>query len=276
MKKFDERFLRQLENLRLAVRKSVRGRKEGEWSTSRRGGTSDFVAHREYSPGDDPRSIDWPLYARLGELFVREFSREESLLLHLVVDSSSSMFIGSGGKHDLALQLAAGLGAVAWAESARVFFRDRFFETLGAFLPVLEKEGSKRESPEEALRGMTRGSKESGLVVFLSDLWEDSLRKPLLEASSHGDIVLLHILSPEEISPLLSGRHRLIDSENGGVVDRQVGPEELEMYQRGLETHCDEWKRWSSDHDIRYLRCVSNDDWATILTRMLREAGLYR
>jgi hypothetical protein len=68
----------------------------------------------------------------------------------------------------------------------------------------------------------------------------------------------------------------LIDSESGEVVDRQVGPEEREMYQRGLEIHCDEWKRWSSDHDIRYLRCISNDDWAEILTRMLREAGLYR
>lgn len=276
MKKFDESFLRQLENLRLAVRKSVQGRREGDWSTSRRGGSSEFVSHRAYSPGDDPRSIDWPLYARLGELFVREFSREERLLLSFVVDSSSSMHLSGTRKYDLALHLAAGLGAIGWAQSSRVFFRGRFHENLETFLPFLERTDFRRESPERDLQSVCRSSKDSGMVIFLSDLWEESLRKPLLEATSRGDVVLIHILSPEEISPSLQGRHRLVDAETGEVVDRHVGPEERELYVKGMEAYCEGWKRWSSEHDIRYLQCRSDDHWADILIRMLRKAGLYR
>jgi uncharacterized protein (DUF58 family) len=272
VKPFDENLLRQLENLRLAVRKSVRGRKEGERSTSRRGGAAEFVSHRDYTPGDDLRAIDWPLYARLGELFVREFSREETPTLHLVIDSTPSMKIGDGSKRRLSLHLAAGLGAVAFAESARVFLGDRSHERLGTLLPSLElTEGA----PETALRALG-GARESGMVVLLSDLWEETLRQPLLRASAAGDVVLLHILSPEELSPSFEGRHRLLDAESGEAIDRHVGPAELESYRGLLEAHCESWKNWAREHGMSYVLCPSDADWMGILTRTLREAGLYR
>ena len=106
---FDEEFLRKLEALRLAVRRSISGRREGERATRKRGGSSDFVAHRGYAQGDEFRAIDWNLYGRLGQLYVKEFAREEALPAALAVDTTRSM----EPKFDFARRLGAVLALVA-------------------------------------------------------------------------------------------------------------------------------------------------------------------
>ena len=64
MQRFDETFLDRLETLRLACRRQVRGFREGDRATRRRGGSGDFHSHRGYAPGDDLRRVDWNVYAR--------------------------------------------------------------------------------------------------------------------------------------------------------------------------------------------------------------------
>src|SRR5262249_9679191 len=106
---FDEAFLRKLEVLRLALRRSIAGRREGERLTRRRGGSAEFTSHRSYTQGDDFRAIDWNLYGRLGLLYLKEFSREESLPVKLAIDSSVSM----APKFQFARRLGAALALVA-------------------------------------------------------------------------------------------------------------------------------------------------------------------
>ncbi|MHC4606203.1 MAG: DUF58 domain-containing protein, partial [Planctomycetota bacterium] len=115
--RFDDDFLRRLEPLRLAVRRRIRGRREGDRSTPRRGGSAEFHSHRGYAQGDDLRRIDWNAYARLDALFVRENVREEAPAVHLFLDESASMGFG---KLDFAARLAAAIGAVALGEFAQV------------------------------------------------------------------------------------------------------------------------------------------------------------
>src|SRR5579862_8947365 len=101
---FDEGFLRKLEALRLAVRRSISGRREGERLTKRRGGSSDFTSHRSYTQGDEFRAIDWNLYGRLGVLYVKEFTREEALTVRLAMATPHSM----APKYEFARRLVVG------------------------------------------------------------------------------------------------------------------------------------------------------------------------
>src|SRR5215831_17891545 len=110
---FDDAFLRKLEGLRLAVRRSISGRREGERLTKKRGGSSDFTSHRSYTQGDEFRAIDWNIYGRLGLLYIKEFTREEALSVRIAIDTSASMT----PKFEFAQRLGAALALVANQET---------------------------------------------------------------------------------------------------------------------------------------------------------------
>ena len=88
---FNEEFLKKLEYLYLVSRKLFSGRARAERRTRKVGSGIEFADHREYTPGDDPRHLDWALYARLGRLFLRLFEEEEDLYVYVLVDISASM-----------------------------------------------------------------------------------------------------------------------------------------------------------------------------------------
>src|SRR6185295_14993758 len=145
---FDDAFLRKLEGLRLAVRRSISGRREGERLTKRRGGSAEFTSHRSYTQGDEFRSIDWNLYSRLGQLYVKEFTREEALSVHLAIDTSASM----APKFEFAKRLGAALALVANQEAPS--------------MPLAEIERLRLGTP------FSVPSVPRGLSIVVSDLWD--------------------------------------------------------------------------------------------------------
>ncbi len=245
---FDEAFVRKLEALRLAVRRSVSGRRAGERPTRKRGGSGDFVAHRSYAQGDEFRAIDWNLYGRLGQLYVKEFAREEALPVRLAVDTTPSM----APKFDFARRLGAALALVASQESPSGALAEIERLRLGApFLPVAPARG---------------------LLVVVSDLWDESLRGALAEGRSEKAVI--HVLSPEELAPPFSGKLRLVDAETGESRVRFVGDEERAEYRRLLAAHCEDWRSWCFDREINYLRCASSTPLEEVVQVYLREAGV--
>src|SRR3990172_9870234 len=129
-------LLAQLERLELVTRKIFRGRMKGERRSKRKGQSVEFADFRAYVPGDDLRTIDWNLYARLDKLIVKLFLEEEDLHFYTLIDESRSMDFGEPTKLDYAKQLAAALGFVGLVRMDRVKI-----ETLGQGLhehgPVL-------------------------------------------------------------------------------------------------------------------------------------------
>ncbi|NUN50210.1 MAG: DUF58 domain-containing protein, partial [Candidatus Brocadiae bacterium] len=109
--RFDETFFRTLDSLVLLARRLQGGRLPGERPSPRPGSSLDFRGFRAYTPGDDLRSVDWNVFARLGRLHVKEFAAERDLEAHIAVDVSASMDFH--GKRDQALAVAAVLGTVA-------------------------------------------------------------------------------------------------------------------------------------------------------------------
>lgn len=245
---FDEAFLRKLEALRLAVRRSISGRREGDRATRRPGGASDFSSYRSYVQGDDFRAIDWNLYGRLGQLYVKEFSREEALPARVFVDTSLSM----APKFDYARRLGA---ALAWV--ARREFPAQALEELEAL----------RLGAPFRLPPLSRG-----LVLVVTDLWDEGLRQSLIRIRA--ERVVVHVLSPEELDPPFRGKVRLVDAETGEELDRFVGEEERAAYLRALEEHCEAWKRWCFDREINYARFSSATPLEEAVLVHLRRAGV--
>lgn len=88
------RYLARLRKLRIRLRQALSGGQEGLHSSSFRGAGLAFAENRPYVPGDDPRAINWPLTARVGEPILKRFESSRDLILWLVVDPSPSMFLG--------------------------------------------------------------------------------------------------------------------------------------------------------------------------------------
>lgn len=112
----DPDFVRRLETLHLLARKVLGGSLQADRRSIRKGSGINFADYAEYSLGDDHRSIDWRVYARLEDLLIKMYEIEEDMHLCLLVDASPSMQT----KFDQARKLAAALGYIALSNMDRV------------------------------------------------------------------------------------------------------------------------------------------------------------
>ncbi len=274
---FDSAFLKRLEALRFVVRRAIGGPREGERPGVRRGGSSVFHSHRAYAQGDDFRSIDWSLYARLEALFVRERTRDDAPSLHVVLDTTRSMSFGAPTKLDLARRLGAAVGYLVAGEGGDVTLwtgtRSRAFRGPGSvpeFL-VAAAEESGEGSPADSLARIER----KGLVVVASDFWDEGLDGAMSELAASGhQLTLLHLLAREEMDPTISGRVRIDDAEGRGAVTRFVAEEEIARYRELLEEHVHGWRAWSMKREASYVRCASDVPFEDVCLLYLRGEGV--
>src|SRR5262249_52929931 len=117
---FDSDFLKKLEYLSLVSRRVFPRQLLAQRRTMQLGGGIEFADHREYTPGDDFRYLDWNVLARHDELLLKRFQEEEDLHVYLLLDCSRSMAYGDPVKFDYARQVAAALGYIALADLDRV------------------------------------------------------------------------------------------------------------------------------------------------------------
>src|SRR5205809_7143537 len=106
----DPTFLRKLDSLSLQSRRLARAGLRGERRSRTMGRGVEFADYRSYQVGDDYRHIDWSIYSRLDRLFIKLFSEEEDINVHLFVDTSGSMGWGAPRKLDHAPRIAAPVG----------------------------------------------------------------------------------------------------------------------------------------------------------------------
>ena len=205
-------LMAQLERLELVTRKVFRGRMKGERRSKRKGQSVEFADFRSYVPGDDLRSLDWNLYARLDKLIVKLFLEEEDLHFFTLIDDSLSMDFGSPTKLEYAKQLAAALGFIGLIRSDRVRI-ETLGQAAGARGPVLRGrrgvwrmidylnsiEPGETTSLADGVKNFCLRNAGKGIVVLISDLmdkngYESALR--YLE-SQRVDVYVIHVLSQE-------------------------------------------------------------------------------
>ena len=284
-----EMFAR-LERLELVSRKVFRGRMKGERKSKRKGQSVEFHDFRNYVPGDDLRLIDWNLYARLDQLFLKLFQEEEDLHFYAFVDASESMNFGDPTKLHVAKQLAAALGYVGLCRADRISVQAlgppgrrapvlRGRASLWKMLQYLDSVDSGHNvSLYEGIRDFSIRNSGSGVVVLLSDLMDKQGYEAALRmlVGRRMDVFVMHVLSPEEIDPPLRGDRRLIDIEDGDAAEITINAYAIEKYKETVRTFISSVKTFCNRRSIVYIPVRTETPVETIVTKYLRERGVVR
>lgn len=283
-----------LARLRFVTTRAQRGGTWGERRSARRGQGIEFADYRDYTPGDDPRRVDWNLYARLNRPYVRLFEEEEDLSITLFLDTSASMAWGEGerARWPAAQRLAFALGAIALlgGDGLRAVAlggaEPRVWGGLHrgrGYLPALETwlstltplEGSAFGA---ALETFARRPFRAGLALLITDGYDPAgLRGALRALAARGhESVLLHLLTPEELAPTLRGELELEDSETGARRPLTIDSVALRAYQRRREAWQDELRTLAAQHRGRYVLIDTAQPLRRILLETLRRAGVVK
>jgi uncharacterized protein (DUF58 family) len=217
----DAAQLARLGSLPLKARVIVEGALSGLHRASVHGYSVEFAEHKEYSPGDEMRHVDWKAFAKLDRYYVKQFEQESQLTIYLVLDASASMAFAGGGmqKLEYAGLLLASLAYLAIQQQDRVGLitsGDRAIETavpprartthlrdlMAVLESVISRGGVGDETPTVALSRIAELTRRRrALIILASDLF-DSTEQTLkalcqLRAQRH-DVSVLQVLDPHE------------------------------------------------------------------------------
>lgn len=221
----------EVRRLELATRRLVRDLVAGNYASAFRGRGLEFSEVREYTPGDEVRSIDWRVTARLGVPYVRRYEEERELTLVLAVDASASAQVGSRlrTKAELASEVAAVMALAASRHHDRIgaaFFTDRLEhyvepkkgrrQALRVVSDVLGwRPASGQTNLEAALLELEAALPPRAVVILLSDLQADGFEIPLARIARRHEVVAIQLTDALEQSLPDAGLVELWDPESG-------------------------------------------------------------
>jgi len=259
-----------LKSMEMKARLVVEGFITGLHKSPYHGFSVEFAEHRQYMPGDSIRDIDWKVYAKSDRYYVKEFEEETNLKSYILLDTSASMSYTSGGlsKFVYAANLASALaflmlkqrdavGLVTFDERVRNYIPPKSASVhLHALLSTLA--GVEPQAGTEtsvALHEMAERIKRRGLIVVLSDLWDDPTR--ILTGLKHfrhrkHEVIVFHILDPTEREFNFPEEALFKDMETGEEISTlpwQIRSE----YQRTLNEHVDRYRRECRQAFVDYV-----------------------
>jgi uncharacterized protein (DUF58 family) len=265
----DPRALMRIKSLQMRAKVVVEGFYRGLHRSPYHGFSVEFSEYREYTPGDDPRYLDWRLYARSDRYYVKRFEDETNLRCYLVVDTSRSMGYRSGPvtKWDYARTAAATVAYYLTRQRdavGLVTFEDRVADYLPPrhrpghlhrLMAILQREPQGKATDfagplDEIAATVHRRS----LFVLLSDLLVPSstVRTTLgnLRAVGH-DVVVLRVLDPAEESFPFATPAMFRDAESGRelFIDPQSA---AEQYRRRFGAHAAEVRQACADLGVDF------------------------
>jgi len=227
----DRETLQKVRRIRIRTRSILESGIVGAYHAVFKGRGMEFAEVREYAPGDDVRTIDWNVTARMGAPYVKKFVEERDLTLLLLVDLSGSLGFGSQFllKRDYAAELAAVLAFSAVANHDRVgavLFSDR----IESFIPPARgrnhalrivrdllafEPAGKGTDLAGALRFARRFMKRRGIVAVISDFQGEGYESALGILRRRHDVIALHLWDPRESEIPAAGLVALVDPETG-------------------------------------------------------------
>ncbi len=283
----DPQTLMRIKSLQMRARVAVEGFIKGIHRSPYHGFSVEFSEYREYSPGDDPRFLDWRLFARSDRYYVKRFEDETNLRCYLVLDTSRSMSYTSGSyrKIDYARTAAA---TIAYFLSLQrdavglIAFEDKITEYLPAryrpghlrrLLAALEREPEGRATNlAEPLEQIAATVRKRGLIVLISDLLApvDLLKTRLGYLRSRGhDVVVLRILDPAEVTFAFTTAAMFHDVESGRELYIDPGMARAE-YLRRFAAHAADIEKSCVDLGIEFEAITIDTPLELVLFDLLR------
>ena len=301
-------LLARLQQLQLLAKRRSRSNTRGERRSRARGQSVEFADHRNYSPGDDLRYLDWNLYGRLDRLFLKLYEEERELPVLLLLDASQSMDFGEPTKFHFAKQIVAALGFVAlngfdhvrvalfpsigergdiWnvneetslhelkqqqmAEAGLTSVRGK--RSVQDFLDRLSRlKPGERGGMNEALRTVAFASKRVGMAIVVSDFLDTGgYEDGLGSLIARGfQVTAIQVLAQEEWSPNTFGDLKVVDSETGVEEEVSFGPHRLKAYQASVRGFVERVSAFCVKRNIRFFSTTSDSSLDKLLLEQLR------
>jgi hypothetical protein len=268
--------------LRLPLRSRVWKGQAGEFSGGGTGSSLDFQDHRAYSPGDDPRHINWQAYARTGHYSMKLYREEVRPVVDLILDGSESMFFEpakarrSAELFYLAAESARAAGASLACHATRgeqslalapdELTRHSWLDTLRrlpATTPALPPDLSRIPLRANAIR------------VWISDLLFAADPEPILRGlgQRHGSTILLCPFLTSEARPDWDGPCDFIDPETGARHPHRIEAPTLQRYRKAYDNHFAWWKSATRSHQCAFARIPAEGELTTHLILHALPAG---
>jgi uncharacterized protein (DUF58 family) len=268
-------ILSRAEALGLNARQLVEGLRVGDHKSPYNGFSVEFVQHREYVPGDDIRHIDWKSYGRSERYTIKQYEQETNFSCHILLDASNSMRYGSGATNKLeyAKLLAASLTYMIIRQrdsvGLRIFNTEIFAELpnssqmghINVITHTLEElQPRDKTTIGPLLDEVADRISRRGIVVLISDCLEDI--EPTLAGLRHlrfrgHEVVLFHILHPDEVKFPLDGNIRFIGLE--GFEELMTRPHLLKpAYLRIVNKYLEDIRRGCDGSGVDYVQMLTD------------------
>ena len=272
----------------LHARRAMEGTVSGLHKSPHRGSSVEFAEYRQYVVGDDLRRLDWRVLARTDRYFLKEFEAETNLRAHMVLDLSGSMRYGSGKetKLDYARRLLATLAWLIIRQGDAAGLLGMGAEVVIDLPPkrnpahlqllfdsLLSLKSGGRTGLPRGLHELAERTRRHALVAVFSDCFCDV--KELMDGIRHlsferHDVVLFHILDPQEVHFRFERPLRFIDLE--GSASRVTEPSLVrDEYLRRMRDFLDSLQRGCRMFGVEYRRVLLTDNYETLLADFLLE-----
>lgn len=268
--------------VRLPLRSRVWRGQAGEFAGGGTGSSMDFQDHRAYSPGDDPRHINWQAYARTGSYTMKLFREEVRPVVDVILDASESMFFDDTKAIRVA-ELFYLLAASSQAAGASL----ALYAVRGDAAQVLDPASLHNHQWLETARALPTADaaaapdlsrlplRANAIRVFLSDLLFAGDPEPIFRhlVHRHGSAVLFSPFLESEARPEWAGNYEFIDAERKSHHPHRIEPATLRRYRDAYGNHFALWKQSAQRHQAALARIPAEPDLATVLFREAVPAG---
>src|SRR5690554_2881777 len=291
-----DNFIQRLEQLTFQMQNPMRGFFGGNHRTNLNGQNVEFADFKEYTLGDDIRHIDWNLYSRFEKHYIKLFVDERQMKVQIFIDGSASMVKIDNNKREFALKAAIAIGYLAIHSLDKVSFhvmRENHSENIAN--TITNKEAffkAVTELKETTFKGPTNinnailneiniGSND-GLTVIISDFMTDDWKKAVdYLRYKKRDVLLVQVLSQEDVNPFYSGRMRLLDSEALDVLDEKnmqlrITKGHIKAYEMALNDFKEDIRKFAASRGIHYISVLSEEDILNFVFKRLGMVGLVK
>ncbi|HLA83904.1 MAG TPA: DUF58 domain-containing protein [Thermoguttaceae bacterium] len=277
--------LARVKNLSLVARGVVEGFISGLHSSPYKGFSAEFAEHRQYTPGDDPRRVDYRMWARTDRLYVKQYEEETNMRVQILLDTSASM----GYRHDgrlTKLEYACYLTAIL----AYLMTRQQDSVGLTTFDTAIGLDMPARSSPRHlgemmrqlehlapgnrtdvaaTLHHLAARSKRRGLIVLVSDLYDEP--EEVIRALHHfrhhrHEVIVFHVLDKAEIEFPFRDLTSFLDLETGERI--QIDPTDVrDAYVEQIREFIRVYRRACADTRIDYVATDTSVAYDHMLSR---------
>lgn len=286
---FTPDLLSTLELLRIRSRRAFLGTRQGGHVSVKRGHGVEFADYRQYQLGDNPRHIDWGVFARSDRLYVKRFQEEQDLSVLVIIDTSASMVTPrTDRKWEAARDIALAIAYVALMQQDGVTVSApghlltprltgaRAIHELGTLLTPISLDG--RADFLGGVKQAINTVRFPGVAVVISDLL---MPFPDLEIlfnllrSRNLDITAIQVLGAHDLEPLpASGEAIAVDSETGEEIPLELSPTQREEYAALLAEHNARLATFLASSRIAYARSRADEPLADVMIKNLAQTGL--